>query len=133
MTNQPQTHWYAPTDESRSPLEQVADALRYKAEQEAMAVYLKDGETPAACVARNRADIDRLMTMLAREKRRSEHLERLLRNLHALVRGECPSLLNEDSGGDAALDGLIRDALAPPCPFCAAGDGPHSLAHEGQP
>lgn len=26
-----------------------------------------------------------------------------LRELHAIVKGECPSLLNEDSGGDAKL------------------------------
>ncbi len=35
-----------------------------------------------------------------------------LEELHALVWGECPSLLNEDSGGDARLDMAIRDALA---------------------
>lgn len=34
-----------------------------------------------------------------------------LRDLHAIVWGECPSLLNEDSGGDAALDLRIRDLL----------------------
>lgn len=35
----------------------------------------------------------------------------LLRELTALVRGECPSLLNEDSGGDANLALSIDDAL----------------------
>ncbi len=34
-----------------------------------------------------------------------------LRELHALVRSECPSLLREDSGGDAALDLEIRRLL----------------------
>jgi hypothetical protein len=38
----------------------------------------------------------------------------LLGELHALVKGECPSLLNEDSGGDAALDIRIAAALASP-------------------
>lgn len=34
-----------------------------------------------------------------------------LRDLHALVKGECPSLLNEDSGGDGELDLKIEAAL----------------------
>ena len=34
-----------------------------------------------------------------------------LKELHALVRGECPSLLNEDSGGDARLDLAIEAAI----------------------
>lgn len=38
----------------------------------------------------------------------------LLRELAALVRGECPSLLNEDSGGDVRLSMAIDDALAAP-------------------
>ncbi len=38
----------------------------------------------------------------------------LLRELVALVRGECPSLLNEDSGGDVRLSMAIDDALASP-------------------
>lgn len=37
---------------------------------------------------------------------------RLLRELVTLVRGECPALLNEDSGGDARLSLAIDDALA---------------------
>jgi len=36
-----------------------------------------------------------------------------LTELYAAVRGECPSLLNEDSGGNARLDLKIADALAP--------------------
>ena len=38
-------------------------------------------------------------------------LAALLRELVALVRGECPSLLNEDSGGDAKLSCDIDEAL----------------------
>ena len=34
-----------------------------------------------------------------------------LSELHAMVRGECPSLLNEDSGGDAELDCNIEDLI----------------------
>ncbi|MGB3070935.1 MAG: hypothetical protein WBC18_20450 [Ottowia sp.] len=37
----------------------------------------------------------------------------LLSELHALVWGECPSLLNEDSGGNSALDLRIRDCIQP--------------------
>ena len=36
---------------------------------------------------------------------------RLLQELHAQVKGECPSLLNEDSGGDAKLDLDIDELL----------------------
>ena len=36
---------------------------------------------------------------------------RLLRELYTLVKGECPSLLNEDSGGDARLALAIEAAL----------------------
>lgn len=35
----------------------------------------------------------------------------LLGELRAVVRGECPSLLNEDSGGDAELDCNIDNAI----------------------
>ena len=40
-------------------------------------------------------------------------LREALRELHALAKGECPSLLNEDSGGDAKLaleiEGLLKE------------------------
>lgn len=39
-------------------------------------------------------------------------LEKALRELRALVKGECPSLLDEDSGGDSRLDMEIEDSLA---------------------
>lgn len=35
-----------------------------------------------------------------------------LKELHAMVWGECSSLLNEDSGGDAKLDLKIKDIIA---------------------
>ncbi|MNU91089.1 hypothetical protein D3C71_809700 [compost metagenome] len=34
-----------------------------------------------------------------------------LQQLHALVWGECPSLLNEDSGGNSALDMQVHSAI----------------------
>ena len=63
--------------------------------------------------------IDRLGEMVERLTAQRAEDEKLLRevanelsNLHALVWGECPSLLNEDSGGDSAQDMAIRDALS---------------------
>ena len=35
-----------------------------------------------------------------------------LRELYAMVMGECPSLLDEDSGGNARLEIAIRDIIA---------------------
>jgi hypothetical protein len=49
---------------------------------------------------------------LANIQPKHEELRRLLTDLTALVRGECPSLLNEDSGGDARLALAIDAALA---------------------
>lgn len=40
-----------------------------------------------------------------------EKLRLALRELHAMVQGECPSLLNEDSGGNARLDIQINALL----------------------
>lgn len=37
-----------------------------------------------------------------------------LEELHTQVKGECPSLLNEDSGGDAELDLEIQEILSTP-------------------
>lgn len=42
---------------------------------------------------------------------RMEALAAALKELRALVWGECPSLLDEDSGGDSRLDMEIEDAL----------------------
>ncbi len=41
---------------------------------------------------------------------------KLLSDLHAMVWGECPSLLDEDSGGCGRLDVEIRAALSPADP-----------------
>ena len=45
---------------------------------------------------------------------RLDELARALKELYAVVRGECPSLLNEDSGGNARLDMQIIKALTLP-------------------
>ena len=51
--------------------------------------------------------LDRQAAALAREA----NLMALLFELHAIVKGECPSLLNGDSGGNDVLDLDIRAAL----------------------
>lgn len=45
---------------------------------------------------------------------RAEGLEAAIRELVTLVRGECPSLLDEDSGGDGRLSLAIDALLTPP-------------------
>ena len=47
-----------------------------------LAVYLKEGESPAECIARNRADVDATLTLLAQAK---QEIERLSEALTALV------------------------------------------------
>lgn len=42
-----------------------------------------------------------------------DRLRAVLAGLAALVRGECPALLDEDRGGDARLDIAIDDCLRP--------------------
>lgn len=54
-----------------------------------------------ACACRQ-AEADRVMRLLADA----------LRNLHAAVVGECPSLIDESRGGSAYLDLDTQDALA---------------------
>lgn len=48
---------------------------------------------------------------IARLRERVKVLEVALGELFAVVQGECPSLLNEDSGGDAELCITIEEAL----------------------
>lgn len=52
-----------------------------------------------------------LKAELAQTKQREARLREALTELYALVRGECPRLLNEDSGGDAELACKIDTAL----------------------
>lgn len=65
-------------------------------------------------ISAGRALWDVCMERIA-ELRKAEHqnaaLREALTNLHALVKGECPSLLNEDSGGDAQLAMQIEQTL----------------------
>ena len=80
------------------------------------------GESLGALFGVEQATVDHMQGMADRLRATLEQRaedEKLLRevanelsNLHALVWGECPSLLNEDSGGDSAQDMAIRDALS---------------------
>ena len=54
-------------------------------------------------------DKDTRITELEQENKK---LRNALTELYAQVKGECPSLLNEDSGGDAELDYEIEQLLA---------------------
>ena len=52
----------------------------------------------------------------AHDAEQCEEIERLrgaLRSLHAMVKGECPSLLDDDSGGCGQLDIEIDELLQP--------------------
>lgn len=53
----------------------------------------------------------KLADTVARLRAINAELVAALEDIHALVCGECPSLLNEDSGGNAKLDAQIRTAL----------------------
>ena len=71
-----------------------------KEEEDAILALLKGIPTPSPM---------QIVTQHAEQaERRAERLKGLLRSLHALVWGECPSLLNEDSGGSSHLDADIR-------------------------
>jgi hypothetical protein len=57
----------------------------------------------------------RLAPVIVRAVNRDHHFDELVKalsDLYAVVKGECPSLLNEDSGGDARLDLEIQGVLA---------------------
>lgn len=79
---------------------------------------LKHGHLPsvqsAPCPNCFQERTDALIKLKARptpSQDREAVFRELLRELHAIVKGECPSLLNEDSGGFAELDIKITAAL----------------------
>ena len=72
---------------SLAPVEPTPSAGSQTAEKDraliaACAPYLKDGETPAQCIARNRADIDVVLTLLAQAKQTGQHLATCATNGH---------------------------------------------------
>ena len=68
------------------------------------------------------SELSALKSRLQAAEEREGRLEAALRELHAIVLGESPALLNEDSGGDARLAWEIKELLAlPPDPPKAPG------------
>lgn len=61
-------------------------------------------------------DLRDLESTFSLARREREEMDAALRELHAMVWGECPSLLNEDSGGSARLDLKIRALLEEAAP-----------------
>jgi hypothetical protein len=55
-------------DSEHAAIKAEGEALRKVAELEACKPYLKDGETPAECIQRNRDDAGRALKLLAAEK-----------------------------------------------------------------
>jgi hypothetical protein len=71
---------------------------------------LKDGGSPVTDELQElREDLSAAGVMLAKK-------DEALKELLAVVRGECPALLNEDSGGNARLDAACDEALSPSKP-----------------
>jgi hypothetical protein len=56
--------------------------------------------------------LEAIKAMAQRLQDERDELLNCLQNLHATVWGECPSLLNEDSGGNSSLDMQIIDIIA---------------------
>jgi len=80
--------------------------------QEATGPYRELAEDHAAQVRKVEDDKHALELALATERTRREEAIAALSELHAQVLGECPSLLNEDSGGDARLALRIEKILS---------------------
>jgi Lar family restriction alleviation protein len=103
---------------SRRPIvdvEAVAHAIQYEAGLLGIRI---DGDPRVALSLAHAAIAAWNRRASSPEARRTARVEEALRktasaleNLHAMVWGECPSLLNEDSGGSAHLDMEIKDAL----------------------
>jgi len=90
----------------------------------ATAVYLKDGETPAECIARNRADADATLTLLAQARAQvaslAAQVETLTQALTELLEATCErDLIEFESSTEAdrfyaALERGWAIALAAP-------------------
>lgn len=70
---------------------------RTEALVEACAPFLKDDETPAECIVRNRRDVDGCLTMLIDERRKVESLRSRLAEAEQWIRNHPPQY-----GGDHA-------------------------------
>lgn len=93
---------YLTTDEEGSPAMLFFDKVE-------AATYCDEGEEPQALVLQSDA-----LKAIEEANARAARATSLLEELHALVWGECPSLLNEDSGGNGQLDVDIRSLKESP-------------------
>lgn len=94
----------------QATLPELHDAIERQSAQIAALTQERDEEARAFKRAAKDRDI-------CRQKRvdleaRCATLTAALEELYATVKGECPSLLNEDSGGSAQLDAQVSAALA---------------------
>lgn len=69
----------------------MGEVQHYRALVEACGPFVKRGETPAECVARNRADVDTALGLLAKEKAKVAELEAQQATLDALLASLPPS------------------------------------------
>jgi hypothetical protein len=98
---------------AEAALDSACDALKGEAADAELAEYLKDGETLAECLARNRGDIDGLLTLLRQEK---EKVEAQAREIAALRITDKPASENArrivddctNRQGEISREALIR-------------------------
>ena len=83
---------------------EVSEHIRNAAEAKQSEVYYAYRDVLLAHDAEQRRGIEQQAQEITR-------LREALTSLYALVKGECPSVLNEDSGGDAQLAMEIEQAL----------------------
>jgi hypothetical protein len=84
----------------RNKMDEAAHRI-HRQRIEECAPYLKEGETPAECIARNRADVDSTLALLAREKRIAEAAEQRVTTLEQ----ELAAITNErDAARRVATD-----------------------------
>ena len=85
--------------------------LDYSKATRAMEVMRKDVPPLTVAQAKLQDELIRQTNECNRLRTKNAELREALSELYAQVNGECPSLLREDSGGDAKLDWMIREAL----------------------
>jgi hypothetical protein len=96
-------------DALKAENERLAAALDEARAELARAIAWKE-DAVLRCAKRRCADRDRIQRETEAENAR---LREALQELFALVRGECPRLLDEDRDGDARLSIEIDAALSP--------------------
>ena len=73
---------------SASHDERLSDGMLYREAGEILQAckpYLKDGETPAECIQRNRSDVGSVMSLLAKEKFRIEAAQKLADDVYEIL------------------------------------------------